>query len=357
MPRDDNAALEAAAIETERTLRTGVDLARAGLIPAEAIATADKVAGAYPVAITPDIAQLIDSADPNDPIARQFLPDPAELEVRDDEDGDPIGDRAHSPVKGIVHRYPDRALLTPLLACPVYCRFCFRRDAVGPDGGVLSEPELDAALDYIASTPTIRETILTGGDPLILSDRRLAALLNRLDAIPHIELVRLHSRVPVADPARLTEDFAVLLDRETPVYLSIHANHPREITAEVADACRRVAGAGVPLLGQTVLLAGVNDDAAILEDLFRAMLRARIRPYYLHQLDQAPGTARFRVSVERGQSLMHDLRGRISGTGLPTYVVDIPGGHGKVPVGPDYLDTDAGTISDPWGGRHGVAEA
>jgi lysine 2,3-aminomutase len=319
-----------------RTLRTAADLARAGLLPAAAVPAAAAVAARYSIAVTPAMAALIDPTDAADPIARQYIPDAAELVTAPHELADPTADGPFTPVKGVVHRYPDRALLKPLLACPVYCRFCFRREAVGPDGGLLDEAELDAALAWFARTPQVREAILTGGDPLMLSPRRLGEILRRLAALPHIEVLRIHSRVPVASPGLVTAALAAALATEKPLYLCVHANHAREFSAEAIAALGRLARAGVVLLGQSVLLRGVNDSAEALEDLFRAMLRARIKPYYLHQLDPAPGTARFAVPVEEGRALLRILRGRVTGLAWPTYVQERPDGGGKVPLGPEY---------------------
>ncbi|MBW4093261.1 MAG: lysine-2,3-aminomutase-like protein, partial [Proteobacteria bacterium] len=297
------------------------------------------------------LAALIEA--PDDPIARQFVPHADELHTAAHERADPIGDDALSPVKGIVHRYPDRALLKPLLICPVYCRFCFRREHVGPDGGVLTDAELAAACAWIAAHPAIREIILTGGDPLMLSPRRLGALLRTLAAIPHVETVRIHTRVPVAEPERITPALLAALDVATPLWVVLHANHAREFTAPALAALASLRRAGIPLLGQSVLLRGVNDTVAALEALLRAMLAARVKPYYLHQLDPAPGTARFYVPIAEGQRLLAALRGRVTGLAWPTYVLDIPGGAGKVPIGPEYLAAD-GTVRDPWGGRHAL---
>jgi lysine 2,3-aminomutase len=292
---------------------------------------------------------LIEQSD--DPIGRQFVPDPAELITAPHESPDPIADDALSPIKGVVHRYPDRALLKPLLVCPVYCRFCFRREHVGPDGGLLSEAELQAAYAWFAARPAIREVILTGGDPLMLSPRRLGAIIAALSAIPHIDLLRIHTRVPVADPALVTDALAAAMETGKSLWLAVHANHAREFTPAATAALRRILARGIPLLGQSVLLRGVNDSAEALEALFRAMLAARVKPYYLHQLDPAPGTARFHVPIKEGRRLLAALRGRVTGLAWPTYVLDIPGGHGKVPIGPDYLDPD-GSVRDPGGARH-----
>ncbi len=334
------------------TLRSAAALITAGLAPAGEAAALDAVGATYAIAIPPTLAALI--AQPDDPIGRQFIPSAAELATAPHERPDPIGDEALSPLKGIVHRYPDRVLLKPLLACPVYCRFCFRREQVGPDGGVLSESELAAAIGWIEAHPAIREVILTGGEPLMLAPRRLRALLAALASIPHVETLRLHTRFPIACPERVTTALASALATEKPLFLVIHANHAREFGAAARAALGRFSRNNIPLLGQSVLLRGVNDSAAALEALFRAMLSARIKPYYLHQLDPAPGTARFHVPIAEGQRLMAGLRGRISGLALPTYILDIPGGFGKVPIGSGYLGPD-GEVRDPWGRRHRLA--
>ena len=334
-----------------RTLRTADALVSAGLIAPAARDAVAAVARRYAVAVTPAMRALIPPAiaELDDPIGRQFLPDPAELVTSAHESADPIADEALSPIKGVVHRYADRALLKPLLVCPVYCRFCFRREQVGPDGGVLSEAELSAAYDWFRARPAIREVILTGGDPLMLSPRRLGEIVAALSAIPHVETLRVHTRVPVADPARLTEALARALETDKSMWLVVHANHAREFTDAARAALRRVLGRGVPLLGQSVLLRGVNDSEAALEALFRAMLAARVKPYYLHQLDPAPGTARFHVPIEEGRRLLAGLRGRVTGLAWPTYVLDLPGGRGKVPLGPVYPQTDGG-VRGPDGG-------
>jgi lysine 2,3-aminomutase len=335
---------------TLQTLRTPTALADAGLIDPADLAALERVAAQYAVAITPAMAELIKAHD--DPIARQFVPTEAEFVQAPEESADPIGDAAHSPVEGIVHRYADRVLLKANHACAVYCRFCFRREMVGPDGlRPLTPAQLDAAFAYIAAHPEIWEVIVTGGDPFILSPRRLADLMARLDAVPHVKVVRFHTRVPAVDPGRITEPLvAALKSSSKAVYVALHANHARELTTAARAACARLVDAGVPMLGQTVLLKGVNDDPAALEALFRAMVEARIKPYYLHHADLAPGTGHFRTTIAEGQALMRSLRGGVSGLCQPTYVLDIPGGHGKVPVGPGYLH--GGEVEDPAGHRH-----
>ncbi|HEX2114052.1 MAG TPA: lysine-2,3-aminomutase-like protein [Alphaproteobacteria bacterium] len=322
----------------------------AGVLDPARKAAIDRVAQRYAVALTLVMLDAIDPADPNDPVARQFVPSAAELTSTSNELGDPIADAPHTPVKGITHRYPDRVLLKPTHACAVYCRFCFRREMVGPGGEALSPAELDAALDYIRARPQIWEVILSGGDPLILSPRRLREIVAALDAIDHVDVMRIHTRVPVVDPARISTELIAALRADKAVYLVLHANHPRELTDPALAACRRVIDAGIPMLSQSVLLKGVNDDPATLETLLRAFVRNRIKPYYLHHADLAPGTSHFRTTIEEGQALMRDLRGRVSGLCQPTYVLDIPEGHGKVPVGPTYLHED-GTVEDPAGTR------
>ena len=260
-------------LEPLRTLRTAADLIDAGLAtPSSAAGLAD-VAAAYATAITPALASLIDRADPNDPIARQFVPSRAELDIRPEELPDPIGDKTHEPVEGIVHRYPDRVLLKVVSVCPVYCRFCFRREMVGPDkNGNLSPAELEAALAYIRQHPEIWEVIVTGGDPFMLSTRRASALTRELEAIPHVKIIRWHTRMPVADPDRIADDFVEAIRSTKAVYVAIHCNHARELTPAARAACTRMTDAGIVLLSQSVLLAGVNDDIETLADLMRALV-------------------------------------------------------------------------------------
>jgi lysine 2,3-aminomutase len=339
-----------------KTLRTPAELVGARLIAPKRLSEFEAVAARYAVAITPEMAGLIDPADLDDPIARQFMPDGRELGRTPEETEDPIGDAAHSPVEGIVHRYPDRVLLKPLHACAVYCRFCFRREMVGPKGlGTLSPEALSGALAYIENRPEIWEVIVTGGDPLILSPRRLRELTRRLAAVEHVKVIRFHTRVPVVDPSRITP--ALVRSLKAPgkaSYIALHANHPREFTPAAREAVARIADAGIPLLGQSVLLRGVNDDAETLAALMRTFVENRVKPYYLHHGDLAPGTAHLRTSIDEGQALMRGLRGRLSGLCQPDYVLDIPGGHGKAPIGPGYLRrTESGCeIDDYRGGRH-----
>jgi lysine 2,3-aminomutase len=335
-------------IKPATTLRQPAELVAHGLVPSADLADLEKIAARYAIAITPDIAALIDVDDPDDPIARQFVPGPQELETQPGESADPIGDHVHSPVAGIVHRYPDRVLFKLVHVCAVYCRFCFRREMVGPGKATaLPDAAYHGALDYIRAHPEIWEVILTGGDPLMLSPRRLAEIMADLAAIDHVGIIRIHTRVPVADPARVSgEMVAALKVRGAATWVALHANHVRELTGKARAACAAMVDAGIPMVSQSVLLRGVNDNAAALEALMRALVECRIKPYYLHHGDLAPGTSHLRTTLEQGQELMRSLRGRVSGLCQPEYVLDIPGGHGKAPVGPNYL-SDADSFSQP----------
>ena len=294
----------------------------------------EDVARKYAVAVSPHLLSLIDPADPNDPIARQFLPSLEELTILPEERADPIGDAVHSPVPGIVHRHPDRALFKVVAACPVYCRFCFRREMIGPGKeNALSKEDFEAALSYIAAHAEIWAVILTGGDPFILSPRRVAEITTRLAAIPHVKVIRWHTRVPVTDPERVTDDLVAALHAPGATsYVAVHANHPSEFAPEAKVAIARLADGGIPLVSQSVLLKGVNDNAQTLAELMRAFVENRIKPYYLHHPDLAPGTSHFRLSIEEGLALVRQLRADLSGLAMPTYMLDIPGGFGKVPL-------------------------
>lgn len=327
-----------------RTLRRVEELVEAGLADPAEIPRLRRVSEKLSLAITPEMVAAMENASPDDPLFLQFVPSTAELTTTAEELADPIGDERFSPLKGITHRYPDRLLLKPIHVCPVYCRFCFRREKVGRGAEALSEAELEAALGYVRDHPEVWEVILTGGDPLMLSPRRLAALVARLDAVPHVAVIRVHSRVPVSDPERITEEAVRALrpaggSHRTAVYVGVHTNHPRELTPAALAALDRLADAGIPLLSQTVLLRGVNDDPAVLEELLRTLVRHRVKPYYLHHPDLVPGTSDFRLTLEEGRRIVEELRGRVSGLCQPTYVLDVPGGYGKVPVGPGYVET------------------
>lgn len=344
----------------QRSSRTVAELEQQRLIDPDDKASLQAVAARFTVAITPSMLDLIEAEQADDPIAAQFVPSTAELEHSDSDVTDPIGDARHSPLPGIVHRYPDRLLLTPVRICPVYCRFCFRRETVGQKGdGSLSASELDAALDYIAGHEEAWEVILSGGDPLILSPRRLQEIIQRLDAIPHVKVIRIHTRVPVVSPESVGAPLIDALQTKKALFVVLHSNHPREMTEQARRACAHFVDNGIPMLSQSVLLKGVNDDAATLEQLLRGLVENRIKPYYLHHADRAPGTAHFRTTLAAGQSLMEQLRGRLSGICQPEYVLDIPGGAGKIPVGQawaEQLDESNWRLRDYQGDEHSYCD-
>ncbi len=301
------------------------------------------------------MADLIDSADPADPIARQFIPSTAELNTLETEHADPIGDHVKTVVPGLVHRYPDRVLLKVSGICPVYCRFCFRREMVGPGAGTTLAPdEIANALAYIAATPAIWEVILTGGDPLILSPRRIRELTTSLAAIPHVKVIRWHTRVPIVTPQTVTPDMiAALKSPHQAVYVAIHANHAREFSAQARASLARLADAGIVLVSQSVLLRGVNDSVDALEALMRAFVECRVTPYYLHHPDLAPGTSHFRLTIAEGQAIVRALRGRLSGIAQPTYVLDHPSAAGKMPIESAVRRSDGSYLfTDRFGATH-----
>jgi lysine 2,3-aminomutase len=327
------------------TLRTPKQLLEAGMIDAGDLEGITEVAAAFAVGISRQMRALIDGSAPNDPIAAQFIPSTQELHRTAEELLDPIGDETHSPIAGIVHRYPDRVLFKLTSACPVYCRFCFRRETVGKSSEALDDLEVEQALRYIASNARIWEVVLSGGDPFILSQRRLKAIMQRLEAIEHVGVIRFHTRVPVVRPEAIDAGLIDALKISKAVYVVLHTNHAQELSPAARSACARLIDSGFPMLSQTVLLKGVNSDAQTLTTLFRTLVAMRIKPYYLHHGDLARGTSHFRTSIEEGQALMSQLRGSVSGLCQPTYVLDIPGGHGKVPIGPNYISrTDDGKI-------------
>ncbi|MBB2711980.1 lysine-2,3-aminomutase-like protein [Rhizobium sophoriradicis] len=345
-----------------KPLKNVDDLLQAGLVLPGHRAILDEVAARYAIALTPAVTRLIDRADPDDPIARQFVPDAAELTVAPEERADPIGDHAHSPVEGIVHRYPDRVLLKAVHICPVYCRFCFRREMVGPQGlGTLDAAAMQKAFDYIAGHQEIWEVILTGGDPLVLSARRLRDIMEALAAIAHVKIVRFHTRVPVVDPEKI--DLALIAALKASgktVYVALHANHPRELTSEARAACARLVDAGIAMVSQSVLLKGVNDDPDVLAELMKAFVEIRVKPYYLHHPDLAPGTGHFRLTIDEGQRIVAALRGRISGLCQPAYILDIPSGHGKAVISESVVRATGDgcySVSDYRGGEHSYPTA
>jgi lysine 2,3-aminomutase len=338
---------------TPAPLRSVDELCDHALVPRERINALAEVAARYAIAITPAMVDLIDRADPLDPIARQFVPDARELKQSPQESRDPIGDDAFSPVEGIVHRYPDRVLLKIVNACAVYCRFCFRREMVGPGRGGLSPAALAGALDYIRTHPEIWEVILSGGDPLVLSARRIKDVVGSIAAVDHVKVLRVHTRVPAVAPERISAALVrALRARDKATFVVLHVNHPRELTKKARAACARFIDAGIPMLSQSVLLRGVNDNTETLGALMRSLVECRIKPYYLHHADLAPGTAHLRTTIAEGQELMRALRGSYSGLCQPAYVLDIPDGHGKSPIGPNYLSEDGTVVEDFQGRRH-----
>lgn len=326
-----------------KTLRSAADLAEAGLIRTDAVDAIRSVEARYAIAIPPLVADLIRPGDASDPLALQYVPDIRELDVVDSERNDPIGDEPHSPVEGIVHRYRNRVLFKVVHTCPVYCRFCFRREMVGPGKNANLTPEAIArALAYVSDHPEIREVILTGGDPLILAPHRIARLTSAIDEIPHVERIRWHTRVPVVEPDRVDPALVeALRPRRARPVLALHANHPREFTPQAAAALQRLSGAGISLLSQSVLLKGVNDDTNTLAELMEAFLRHGVQPYYLHHADLAPGTSHFRTTIRDGINLMRALRLKQPATPLPSYVLDLPGGFSKVNLeSEDAIETE-----------------
>ena len=318
----------------DKPLRSLEDLAAAGLLPHGAVTALEPVAARFAIGVSPQMAARIRAGGDDGPVARQFIPDRRELAIDPSERHDPIGDDAHSPSFGLVHRYPDRVLFKLVSVCPVYCRFCFRREMVGPDGdGAMSDADIEAAVAYVEARPAVREVILTGGDPFMLSPRRIRKVMEQLNGIEHLDVVRWHTRVPVVAPERLTPAFiAAVAGSEKTVVVAIHCNHADELGADAEAAIRALRRAGVTLVSQTVLLKGINDNLPALEALMRAFLRLGILPYYLHHGDLAKGTSHFRTTLAEGLDLVEALRGRLSGLAQPTYVLDLPGGAGKVPV-------------------------
>ena len=293
--------------------------------------------GLFRVDVTPYFASLIDPDDPGCPVRRQIIPTAREMVSFESMMEDSLSEDKHSPVPGLVHRYPDRVLMLVTTQCASYCRYCTRSRIVGDPTQTFSRAEFDAQIEYIENTPQIRDVLLSGGDPMVLAPKVLDMILSRLRAIPHVEIVRIGSRVPVFLPMRVDQAFCDTVSRYHPLWINIHVNHPKEITPELAAAADRLTKAGVPLGNQSVLLAGVNDSVRIQRKLVHELVKIRVRPYYLYQCDLVEGSGHFRTSVSRGIEIMEGLRGHTSGYAVPTYVVDAPGGGGKIPVQPNYV--------------------
>ncbi len=353
------ATIGSVALHKDKTITRLQPLIDKGLAAPANLPELHQVTEQFSVAVTPAMLDLMDSSDRDDPIARQFVPDRRELDDHPLDLSDPIGDETHAPLKGIVHRYPDRLLLLPVRVCAVYCRFCFRRETVGAnEAAALTPHELETAINYIRTHKEVWEVILSGGDPLTLSPRRLADIVDALNGIDHVKVIRIHTRIPVVAPERINKELVSALRTDKPVYVVLHTNHARELTEAALSACDQLTDSGIPVLSQSVLLKGINDNAATLETLFRKLVANRIRPYYLHHADRAPGTAHFRTTVEDGQRIMKELRGRVSGLCLPEYVLDIPGGHGKSPLEPQWAAVNARgmTVTDFKGQPHRYEE-
>jgi lysine 2,3-aminomutase len=296
-----------------------------------------KLNGKFKMSITPYYLSLADKEDRNCPIRKQAIPVIDELNIRSEELEDPLGDDVRSPIKGITHRYPDRVLLYPTYNCAMYCRHCFRRRIVSQTDKTLTPQEMTRAIEYIEEHPEIKEVILTGGDPLLLSDQQLEDLLGKIKAIDHVKWIRIHTRVYVTLPYRITPNLIKILASVRPLVIVTHVNHAKEITPEFKEAVDKTLKAGIMLLDQSVLLKGINDNVESLKNLFYGLLEAGVKPYYLHQCDLAQGISHFRTTVETGIKLLRQLRGFITGIGLPVYIIDTPGGYGKVPVDYNYI--------------------
>ena len=289
------------------------------------------------LAITPHFFNLIDPLDPNCPVRRQVIPHIDESVVAPGESADPVGEEGTMPVPGIVHRYPDRVLFLVTDRCASYCRYCTRSRLVSNAQSYDFHPELEQGLQYIAAHPEVRDVLISGGDPLLLSDAKIDALLGRLRAIPHVEFIRMGSRIPVFLPQRITPELAAIFRKHGPIWMSIHTNHPKEITRELAEACERLSLAGVPLGNQSVLLNGINDTPEIMKSLVHRLLMMRVRPYYLYACDLIEGSTHFRAPIQKGIDIIRSLRGHTTGYGVPQLTIDGPGGGGKIPINPEYV--------------------
>lgn len=291
----------------------------------------------FNMAITPYYASLIHEDDPDCPIKKQAVPSIAELTVDPCDMADPLCEDKYSPVPGLIHRYPDRVLVVLTHKCSMYCRHCTRRRLVGCEDFSLGSEQLEGVYTYIKEHPVVRDVLLSGGDPLVMSDDWLEGIIRRLREIPHVEVIRIGTRTPVVLPMRITDDLLNMLKKYHPIWINTHFNHPREITSASIRACNAIADAGIPLGNQCVLLNGVNNDVNILKELFTKLVKMRVRPYYLYQCDVSKGIGHFRTNVKQGIDIMKQIRGTISGFAVPEYVIDAPGGGGKTPVNPEYI--------------------
>ncbi len=335
----------------KKSLRTPEDVLAAQLSD-QPLENLKKIYDHFSFAITPAVQETIGPNPQHDPIALQYVPQIDELNIQPFEVHDPIGDDAHLKLPGVVHRYPDRCLIKISNICPVYCRFCFRKEKIGPGSPALGPRERAAAYQYVQEHSEIWEVILTGGDPLILNPHLLTEVIQSLSKISHLKIIRIHTRVPLTDPERISEDLLHALDTEKMLVIAVHANHSQEFSESAKKALFKIRKAGIPMVSQTVLLKNINDQADILANLMRTFMENGVKPYYLHHLDPARGTSHFHVPIEQGQQIMKQLRGRLSGLCQPTYIIDIPGGFGKSPIGPEYLNADKTEITDFQGHPH-----
>lgn len=335
-----------------KSLRTPEDLLNAQLT-SEPLEVLQRIEDHFSIALTPAVQKTM-TGDLNDPVALQYVPRREELNIQDFERHDPVADDLYSPTPGVVHRYPDRCLIKISNVCPVYCRFCFRKEKIGPGSPALGPKERSEAYAYIQNHPEIWEVILTGGDPFILNPNLLREVLAALSDINHVKVIRIHSRVPLTDPARISDALLDALKTQKMLVIAVHANHSQEFSPEAIAALQKIRLRGIPMVSQSVLLKDINDNPETLMNLMRTFMEHGVKPYYLHHLDPARGTSHFHVPVERGQEIMEHLRGRLSGLCQPTYVVDIPGGFGKSPIGPNYLNPEKTEVRDFRGKKHPV---
>lgn len=340
--------------QRRRTIRSPRDMIELGLIAENELEDIKEVTKEFATAISPEMLDRIQVGQPDDPVARQFVPDVHELQLLEEERADPIGDVPYMPIKGITHRYPDRLLLIANHHCAVYCRFCFRREKVGPGEEYLTPEELEAALDYIRAQPDVHEVIITGGDPLMLSPKRIRYLVEQLSAIDNVDVIRFHTRIPVVAPERITPEFMAAIETDKIICVVVHANHANEFSPNAKAAIKTLRMAGCMLVSHSVLLKGVNNTPQAMMDLMREFVRNGIKPYYLHHCDLAEGISHFRTNFTEGQELMRAIRGHLSGLAQPNYVLHIPDGYGKVPIGPNYIEREGTSwiVTDYLGGRH-----
>ncbi len=349
--------------QNRNRVRTLADLERMIELSPDELAAIKRHTGALPLGIVPYYASLLDPKDPMQGLRRTVVPVLGEFDTSRGENEDPLGEDSHSPVPGLVHRYPDRVLLLVTNFCSVYCRYCTRARMVGSVGErAVRKTDIEVALDYIEQNTVIRDVLISGGDPLSLDDDRLEYILRRLRKMPHVEFLRIGSKQPVVQPMRITPALTRILKRYHPLWMSLHFTHPDELTPEVAEACARLADAGIPLGSQTVLLKDVNDNVETMTKLVHGLLRNRVKPYYLYQCDPISGSAHFRTPVSKGVEIIRGLRGHTTGYAVPTFVVDAPNGGGKIPIAPDYVagyegddlllrSYDGGTYRYPDSGR------